>query len=132
MMLIDPDYARIYTKLRIQGWQYGWAVVLHGSNTRDLDLLMVPWDEHCVPESAERVLKMFVDSEKDAQGQQLLRFRFQQFEQPTYKVEVDWSPKPFGRKATSLFFRAFGDPRWVDVSVCPHSMPKEVPSAVPA
>jgi hypothetical protein len=41
-------------------------------------------------------------------------------------VKMDWSEKPFGRKATSLFFRAFGDPRWVDVSVTPHLL-KEAP-----
>lgn len=120
MLSIDPDYARIYTKARIMGWQYGWAVVIHGSMTRDLDLLMVPWDAHCMPESAERVLRMLAQAEN-------LRFKNQTDEMKWHEAPVDWSDKPHGRKATSLFFRSFGDPRWVDVSVAPHVLPKEAP-----
>jgi hypothetical protein len=119
MMVIDPDYARIYTKARILGWQYGWAVVIHGSCTRDLDLLMVPWEKHCFAESAEQVLKMLAEGEN-------LRFRDGVVD-PIYKAKIDWTEKPFGRKSTTLFFRAFGDPRWVDISVCPHVMPVEDP-----
>lgn len=42
-MIADPDYARIFTQARILAWQYGYACLAHGSFTRDLDLLLVPW-----------------------------------------------------------------------------------------
>lgn len=32
---------------------------------------------------------------------------------------IDWTEKNHGRRAVSLYFRGFGDPRWVDVSVMP-------------
>lgn len=112
-MLIDPDYARIYTKLRIKGWQYGWAVVLHGSMTRDLDVIMVPWTKECFPQSADQVIKMLMKDEK-------LRLSNMQKEDDPYKAVIDWTEKPFGRKSTSLHFPGFGDPRWVDISVSPH------------
>lgn len=110
-MIIDPDYARIYTKARILGWQYGWCVTLHGSMTRDLDLIMVPWEDRAHADTAAQVLRLLVDSEKE-----LLRFRDGD---DAYTAPLDFSDKPHGRKAISLLFRAFGDPRWIDVSVMP-------------
>lgn len=46
--IIDPDYARIYSQVRIIAWQYGYSCSAQGSFTRDLDLLLVPWAPHRV------------------------------------------------------------------------------------
>ena len=108
-MLIDPDYARIYTKLRIKGWQYGWCVVMHGSMTRDLDLIMIPWEDRAHLMTAEQCIVML------AQGEKL---RLTNGKEPKIG-EIDWTDKPHGRKATSLLFPEFGDPRWVDISIMP-------------
>lgn len=43
--IIDPDYARIFTVARLLAWQEGYALAMHGSFTRDLDLLAVPWTD---------------------------------------------------------------------------------------
>jgi len=49
-MISDPDYARIFTMARCLAWQEGYALLLHGTATRDLDLLAVPWTERaCEP-----------------------------------------------------------------------------------
>lgn len=45
LSLADPDYARIYTKTRVAAWSYGYACMLHGSGTRDLDLFLYPMGE---------------------------------------------------------------------------------------
>lgn len=114
MMLIDQDYARIYTKLRIKGWQYGWAVVLHGSCTRDLDLLMTPWEERAHFRTAEQCIIMLAADEK---------LKLSTGAMPAFldaeRTNIDWTQKPHGRKAVSLHFPGFGDPRWVDISVTP-------------
>lgn len=100
--IIDPDYARIFTKARIIAWSYGYACLAHGSFTRDLDLLLVPWADHATHE-IEPLIKYLAD----VTGLHLNK------EAP--------SKKPHGRLAWSLHFPAFGDPRWVDVSVfAPH------------
>jgi hypothetical protein len=49
--IIDPDYARIFTMSRVLAWQEGYALLFHGSFTRDLDLIAVPWTAAaCEPE----------------------------------------------------------------------------------
>ena len=42
-MIYDPDYARAYSIIRCIAWSYGYAACLHGSFTRDLDVVLVPW-----------------------------------------------------------------------------------------
>lgn len=94
--IIDPDYARIYTKARCLAWQEGYALAMHGSFTRDLDLIAVPWTEQaCAPEKlAARIA--------DACG-----------------LRINGAPgkKPHERLAFTFLFNGFGDPRFIDLSV---------------
>ena len=86
---------------RCLAWQEGYALCMHGSFTRDLDLLAVPWaDKACEPEHLVRRIA-------DATG---LR-----------ETGHPPSKKPHGRLAWTLIFRQFADPRFVDVSVMPRS-----------
>ena len=98
--IIDPDYARAYSIIRCTAWQYGYAVGLHGSFTRDLDLILVPWTEHCFSQP-QHLINLLAD-------------------RTGLKVQTE-APnlKPHGRLAWSLLFPGFGDPRWVDVSFYP-------------
>jgi hypothetical protein len=107
--IIDPDYARVYTQARIIAWQYGYACVMHGSFTRDLDLLLVPWENHASG-NGDQLLKLIA---------QACGLRFKDGEENILKSTVDWSDKPHRRKACSLYFPAFGDRRWVDISIVP-------------
>jgi hypothetical protein len=95
--IIDPDYARVFTQARIVAWQHGYACLAHGSFTRDLDLLLVPWQSY-----AHKEIQALVNHMASSAG---------------LKVNGPPSNKPHGRKAWTLLFSAFGDPRWVDVSV---------------
>lgn len=100
--IIDPDYSKAYTIARIVAWQYGYALCLHGSFTRDLDLVAVPWTGHACP--PEHLV-------------QQIEFR------SGLKRQGDPSAKPHGRLAWSLLFPGFEDPRWVDLSVLPPRPP---------
>lgn len=111
--IIDPDYARVYTQARIVAWQYGYACVMHGSFTRDLDLLLVPWAEHA-QDNHDQLIKLI------AQGSGL---RFLGGNEDIVKAKVDWTEKPHGRKSCSLYFPEFSDRRWVDISVLPRTNP---------
>lgn len=95
-MILDPDYARIFTKARIIAWQYGFACLAHGSFTRDLDLLLVPWEERAVAD-VEGVVRRI------AGGAGLT-------------VNGPPSDKPHGRRAWTLLLPGFSEVRWVDVS----------------
>lgn len=99
--IIDPDYARVYTKARLIAWSEGYAIMMHGSFTRDLDLLAVPWDERATdPEHLVR-----------------------RIETATKLCAIAKPPtvKPHGRLAWTLVFPKFGDPRFVDLSVMPRA-----------
>ena len=97
--IIDPDYARIFTIARCLAWAEGYAIAMHGSFTRDLDLIAVPWAPHaCEPEHlAKRIesaagLKITVPPKND---------------------------KPHNRLVWTMTLPEFGDPRFVDLSIIP-------------
>lgn len=98
--VIDPDYARIYTVIRCLAWQEGYAAMMHGSFTRDLDIVAVPWtDKACEPEHlVRRVLASNLNLTEAAPGKP--------------------GSKPHGRRVWTLMLPEFGDPRFVDLSIC--------------
>lgn len=99
--IMDPDYARIFSIARCLAWQEGYALMAHGSFSRDLDLLAVPWTERaCEPERLVRRI------EASAGVKNISR-------QP--------GEKPHGRLAWTLTLPTFGDPRFVDLSVMPRA-----------
>lgn len=108
-MILDPDYARIFTQARIVAWQYGYACVAHGSYTRDLDLLLVPWEERATP-NHDQLVKMIAE----AGG-----LRFRDGKEDIHDSTPDFTEKPHGRRACTLFFPGGSDRRWVDVSIMP-------------
>jgi hypothetical protein len=98
--IIDPDYARIFTMARVLAWQEGYALLFHGSFTRDLDLIAVPWTATaCEPEH----LLMRVASACDLNV-------------------ITSGPKEHGRVAWTLTLKAFGDPRFIDFSIMPRKV----------
>jgi hypothetical protein len=105
--IFDPDYARVFTKARCIAWSEGYALAVHGSFTRDLDLLAVPWADHAC--DAEHL----VDRIADACGLK-----------PNGHPPGD---KPHGRRAWTLLFPEFGDPRFIDLSVfaAPPALPQD-------
>lgn len=106
--IIDPDYATAFTKTRIAAWQHGYAITLHGSFTRDLDLVAVPWtDRACDVETLVAAIEY----------------------RTCLKRQGPCTDKPHGRKAVSLLFPAFEDPRWIDLSIMPRRLAQEVATA---
>lgn len=108
-MILDPDYARIFTQARIIAWQYGYACVAHGSYTRDLDLLLVPWTESAHG-TQDQLAKLVAQS-----GGLVFRDR----KEDIFDSALDWTQQPHGRRTITLFFPEFHDRRWVDLSIMP-------------
>jgi hypothetical protein len=97
--IIDPDYARIFTIARVLCWSEGYALTMHGSFTRDLDLVAVPWTDRArEPEHlARRVMETC--GLKDTASNP--------------------GEKPHGRLVWTMRLPDFGDPRFVDFSIIP-------------
>lgn len=107
--IVDPDYARVFTKARCIAWMYGYAVLMQGSFTRDLDLLIVPWTDKASTEP-QHIINMICSK---------------------CNLEENGHPptnKPHGRISYTLMFKEFGDPRFIDISfmpVSPQTLPPE-------
>jgi hypothetical protein len=100
--MITAFYAATYTQLERIAWRHGYALALHGSMGRDLDVLAVPWTE-----------------DADAARDLLAAFR-----RAVYSGHPEWrkgepSPtkKPHGRRAYSLYLGHQG--HYVDISIMP-------------
>lgn len=106
--IVDPDYARAFSIIRCTAWGYGYAALMHGSFTRDLDVLLVPWTERACASFDSLIKVMAWRTGLVIKG-----------EKP---VE-----KPHGRLAWSLLFPNEGDPRWVDLSFFPPTDRKAEP-----
>jgi len=97
----DPDYASFLSKARIIARQDGYALAVHGSAQRDLDVIAVPW----VADPRQPIHLVT----RIAFGTGLTI----QTNEPTVREH--------GRLVWCLLFPVFGDPRYVDVSVIsPH------------
>lgn len=110
--IVDPDYARVFTQARIIAWQYGFACVMHGSFTRDLDLLLVPWEDRAHDGIIVPILKQIAAACD-------LQLNVDKDKVPTVTA------KPHGRREYTLHFPGFHDRRWVDVSVLPCAAKKD-------
>jgi hypothetical protein len=98
--IIDPDYGRWYTIIRKLAWEEGYAIGMHGSFTRDLDVIAVPWaDRVCEPEHLVRRICASIAGLRS--------------------LPSNPGTKPHGRLVWTLVPEAFGDPRFVDLSIIP-------------
>lgn len=90
-------YAIMYPQLCAVARPLGYALALHGSLQRDMDLLAAPWTETAVPaDELAQALRDAVDG-----------------------VFVGESTnKPHGRRAWTIIFQVWGD-GFIDLSVMP-------------
>lgn len=103
--IIDPDYGRAYTIIRKLAWDEGYAIGIHGSFTRDLDLIAVPWVDK--PSEPEHLIRRILD----ATGM--------------WKARDEPGKKPQGRLVWTLLFPESSDPRFIDLSVMPRLSAEE-------
>ncbi|MBV8666762.1 MAG: hypothetical protein JO269_09785 [Burkholderiaceae bacterium] len=99
-MILDPDYARAFSIIRCTAHMYNYATCLHGSYTRDLDVLLVPWTDRAIKPAHELVKIIALRTDMQLH---------------------DGDPKEHahGRKVWTLRFPGAHDPRWIDLGVMP-------------
>ena len=97
--IIDPKYAAFYTVARLTAWSYGYAIAMHGSFTRDLDLIAIPWTDAAV--SPEELIHQI------------------QYRTGCTPVKPNASIREHGRIVWTLSFPEFDCPRFVDFSIIP-------------
>lgn len=101
--MIAPWYAFAYIKLDRIAMRYGYALALHGTMARDLDLIAVPWvDDADSPEKLIKAFQRFIKTK--ASGVHLVGM-------------PQGQNKPHGRVAYSLHIGVDG--HYLDISVMP-------------
>jgi hypothetical protein len=90
--------------------RYGYAIGLHGSMARDLDLIAVPWVKEAAP------AETLVEAVRDAVGGDIRN------DPPTdanryHETTRNPARKPHGRRAWSIYFS--GHRFYIDLSVMP-------------
>lgn len=100
--MITAFYAGVYTQLERIAWRHGYALALHGSMGRDLDMCAIPWTEDA--DTPIRLLKAF--------------------RRAVYKGHPEWNkgepaptPKPHGRTAYTITLGMSG--HYLDISIMP-------------
>ncbi|MBF5091266.1 hypothetical protein F1640_14855 [Novosphingobium sp. NBM11] len=93
----------------------GYAITVHGSLNRDIDLVAVPWGEFCKGNADALVMSLcgavrgvtgrcnFMSARKQGDGASI----------------VDWTAKPHGRKAATLLVWCGENSANLDLSVMP-------------
>lgn len=99
-VVLDPDYAAFVVKARIAARDCGYALAIHGSMTRDLDLIAIPWVKDCrSPTALIAQVAYRTDCETDG-----------------HRVHE----REHGRLAVAFMLRThFSDARYVDFSIMP-------------
>lgn len=82
----------------------GYAITVHGSLSRDIDLVAIPWREHNVAEP-DRLVAVLCGAVSGVTG----RCNFQK----------DWTEKPHGRRAKMLLVWCGQNTADIDLSVMP-------------
>jgi hypothetical protein len=79
----------------------GYAIAVHGSMSRDIDLVAVPWSNSAIP--ADRLVENLVSVARDLMGGACLN--------------GDTSERPHGRRSYTIVLA--GSIPWIDLSVMP-------------
>lgn len=99
--IIDQDYARFFTDARLACWGYGYALAMHGSFTRDLDLIAMPWTNSAC--EAEKLIQQI------------------EYRTEWKRQKREPSQREHGRMVWTLTSPKFECARFVDFSVVPTS-----------
>lgn len=103
--MIAPWYMMTYAKLERIAVRHGWCLTLHGSMSRDLDLVLIPWTDDAEPE--EVVLEAI---QKFVYGSRYWRKNKKQ-------SKLHATKKPHGRKAYVITIGIEG--QYLDISIMP-------------
>ena len=89
----------------------GYAITVHGSLNRDIDMVAVPWAEHGVSEP-DVLLRRLVGAISGVTGR-------------CYADGEEWTQKPHGRIAKILMVWCGENTGMIDLSVMPAIQPEE-------
>ncbi len=106
----------ILPSMRRMAKDFGYAITVHGSLNRDIDLVAVPWREHNVADPDTLVVRL-----AGAVGGVTGRCNYWSNSEKKFRPEspIKWCEKPHGRIATTLMVWCGENSADLDLSVMP-------------
>ena len=105
-------FAKVYDSLLAVAQDNGYALALHGSMNRDLDLIAVPWTENACD------LKTLLE----AINEEASKYQLKPFRGSPVDINQAQRKKPHGRVAYSIHFT--GD-AYIDISIMPRKVKRK-------
>lgn len=113
--------ANVIEAARLVGRKHGYAIGVHGSLLRDIDLIAAPWtDEASDAETLVKAIALELNGGREKQASS------------KYCLAGDGTSKPHGRMAWIIHFwpgDAFG-PTYIDLSVMARAAPPPLPETI--
>lgn len=106
----------ILPAMRLVAKDFGYAITVHGSLNRDIDMVAIPWRDHNVADPDTLVVRLC-----GALGGVTGRCNFYSNTEKKFRPEsiVKWVEKPHGRLATTLMIWCGENSTDLDLSVMP-------------
>lgn len=115
--MITPYYTILFVKLDKIVNRFGWAISLHGTMIRDLDLVLIPWTEDADHEDKViDAIRLFVD------GLYITKAKKKNMKEMNASskdglAHFAVTEKPHGRRAISMYIGVSG--YYLDISIMP-------------
>ncbi len=120
--MIPPYYAILYMKLDRIVQRFGWCLSIHGSMTRDLDVILIPWTEDA--ESEDKVvdaIRVFIEGSYTVAARKRMEKKMNTSSKEGL-AHYATEDKPHGRKAFSIYIGFSG--YYLDISILPRKETK--------
>lgn len=105
----------IIEPMRLAAKDAGYAITVHGSLNRDIDLVAIPWVEHNICDPTDLVISL-CGAVRGATG----RCNYMSGKNKDgSKSKVGWTDKPHGRKAATLLVWCGENSANIDLSIIP-------------
>lgn len=114
------EFERLITPLRYVARRYGYALAVHGSLARDIDLIAVPW-AYVVADAA--TLAEAIRAEAESVTGHTAFWLEDAAADPMDYTRRNPEPKPHGRLAWSIHIAGAGT--YIDLSVMPRGGPRQ-------
>lgn len=115
--MIPPYYSIIYAELDRVVQRFGWALTLHGSMSRDMDVVLIPWTDDAEHEDkVVDAVRIFVEG-KHITAVRKRNERKMKTSSKDGMAHFSVTQKPHGRRAITLFIGVSS--YYIDISIMP-------------
>lgn len=115
--MIPPYFAIIASQLDRVAQRFGWAVTLHGSMSRDLDVVLIPWTDDAEHEDkVVDAIRFFVEGTYITSARKRNEKKMKSSTKDGI-AHFSVTEKPHGRRAISLYIGH--SQYYLDISIMP-------------